>query len=69
MFPVDHPAHLSDFRRASVADQASAAMRSAIQHGALHDPLPGEHQLARQLGISRSSLRTAMAQLRAEGYL
>lgn len=66
---MDSPAHLSDFRRTSVADQASAAMRSAIEHGALADPLPGEHQLARQLGISRSSLRTAMAQLRAEGLI
>ena len=44
-------------------------MRQAIRQGLLGDPLPGEHQLARQLGISRSSLRTALAQLRAEGLV
>jgi biotin operon repressor len=67
--PPDRPPLLSSFRRVSVADQASAALRQAIEQGALSDPLPGEHQLARQLGISRSSLRTALAQLRAEGLV
>lgn len=66
---MDKPPLLSNFRRASIADQASAALRDAIRQGALSDPLPGEHQLARQLGISRSSLRTAMAQLGAEGLI
>ena len=60
---------LSNFRRASVADQASAALREAARQGTLSDPLPGEHQLARQLGISRSSLRAAMAQLGADGLI
>lgn len=60
---------LAAFRRVSVADQACAVLRQAIQQGAVTDPLPGEHHLARQLGISRSSLRTAMAQLVSEGLV
>jgi DNA-binding LacI/PurR family transcriptional regulator len=66
---LDQPASHSVFRRASVADQASAALREGIRSGQLCDPLPGEHQLARQFGISRSSMRLAMAQLESEGVI
>ncbi len=65
----DDPPLLSNFSRVSVADQAAAALREAIRSGALGDPLPGEHQLARQLGIGRMSLRAAMGQLGAEGLI
>lgn len=67
--PPDKPTPLVTFRRASVSDQAAAALREAIRHGGMGDRLPGEHRLARQLGISRSSLRAAMAQLDAEGLI
>lgn len=60
---------LASFRRVSVADQAYAVLRRAIQQGTFSDTIPGEHNLARHLGISRSSLRTAMAQLAAEGFI
>ena len=60
---------LSVFRRVSVADQAANALREAIHQRALCDPLPGEHHLARHLGISRLSLRSAMAQLAGEGLI
>jgi DNA-binding LacI/PurR family transcriptional regulator len=66
---VDNPAPHNLFRRASISDQASAALREGIRRGLLSDPLPGEHQLARQFGISRSSVRLALAQLGDEGLI
>ena len=63
------PPLLSKFARFSVADQVASALREAIRTGVLGDPLPGEHQLAQQFGISRSSLRLAMAQLGADGLI
>lgn len=67
--PRDTIAPFPNFRRVSVAEQAAVALREAIQLGRIGDPLPGEHQLARMLGISRSSLRTAMMQLESERLL
>ena len=66
---MDKPSPPTLFRRASVSAQASAALREAIRNGVIGDPLPGEHQLARQFGISRSSMRNALAQLSAEGLV
>lgn len=57
------------FRRNSVADQAAAALREAIHRRELGNPLPGEHELARQLRISRPSVRAALAQLAAAGLI
>jgi hypothetical protein len=57
------------FRRTSVVEQAAAALRDAIRRGELRDPLPGGHQLARQLGVSRPTLRAALHGLAAEGLL
>lgn len=54
------------FTRSSVAEQAAGALRAAVMAGELADPLPGEHELARRLGISRPSVRVALAQLAAE---
>ncbi len=54
------------FSRSSVAEQAAAALRAALRAGELTDPLPGEHELARRLGISRPSVRLALARLAAE---
>ena len=57
------PAALSEFQRASVADQAAAALRESIRQGAWGELLPGEHELARRLGVSRPTIRTALARL------
>lgn len=57
------------FRRRSLIEQAAQALRTAVAAGALADPLPGEHTLAEQLGISRPTLRAALAMLAGEGIL
>jgi DNA-binding LacI/PurR family transcriptional regulator len=57
------------FKRSSVVDQAAAALRAAIRTGELREPLPGGHQLARQLGISRPSVQAALARLQQEGMV
>lgn len=57
------------FNRSSVIDQAAAALREAIRTGQLREPLPGGHQLARQLGISRPSVQAALARLATEGIV
>ncbi|MBX3749356.1 MAG: substrate-binding domain-containing protein [Opitutaceae bacterium] len=57
------------FRRRSLIEQAAQALRAAVDSGTLTDPLPGEHTLAEQLGISRPTLRAALAMLAGEGWL
>lgn len=52
-----------EFRRASVADQAAAALRESIRQGVWGGLLPGEHELARRLNISRPTIRAALARL------
>lgn len=63
-----NPAPLG-FQRTSVVEQAATALRAAIRSGELRDPLPGSHQLSRQLGVSRPTLRAALRRLAAEGLL
>ncbi|MBL9211922.1 MAG: substrate-binding domain-containing protein [Opitutaceae bacterium] len=57
------------FRRTTVADQAAAALQSAIERGELTNPLPGELTLARRLGVSRPSLHGALEQLERLGLV
>jgi DNA-binding LacI/PurR family transcriptional regulator len=57
------------FCRTSLIEQTTQAIRMALQTGALPDPLPGEHQLASRLGVSRPTLRAALAKLAREGLL
>jgi hypothetical protein len=44
-------------------------LRKAILDGVLVDPIPGEYQLAHDLGVSRPSLRSAMQKLEYEGLI
>lgn len=60
---------LSEFHRASVSDQAAAALRKSILEGTWGELLPGEHELARRLGVSRPTVRTALAQLALDGLI
>jgi GntR family transcriptional regulator len=58
-------------RSKSVSDQAADIIRERIIQG-VYGPerrMPSEAQLASELHISRSSLRTALASLAAEGYI
>jgi DNA-binding FadR family transcriptional regulator len=49
----------------------AALLRARIQSGELShgDRLPSERELARQMGVSRLTLRAALEELRREGYL
>lgn len=58
-------------RSKPVADQATDILRERIRRG-MYPPdlrMPSEAQLAEELQISRSSLRSALASLAAEGYI
>lgn len=56
-------------QRQSLITQAAALLRSELERGAWAEFLPGERQLAVQLGISRPTLRAALECLTAEGWL
>lgn len=58
-------------RTPPIADQVRRLIRQRIQEGAYapENRLPSEEQLARELGISRATVRTALAGLAAEGLL
>jgi DNA-binding GntR family transcriptional regulator len=61
----------SVIRSKPVADQATDILRERIRRG-MYPPdqrMPSEAQLAEELQISRSSLRSALASLAAEGYI
>lgn len=60
---------LSEFHRASVSDQAAAALRESILQGAWGELLPGEHELARRLSVSRPTVRAALARLAEDGFI
>ena len=59
----------SEFRRASVADQAAEALRESIRQGVWVELLPGEHELARRLSVSRPTIRAALARLAEDGVV
>jgi hypothetical protein len=63
------PEIFSEFRRASVADQAAEALREAIRQGVWGELLPGEHELARRLNISRPTVRAALVRLADDGII
>ena len=60
---------LSEFHRASVSDQAADALRESILQGAWGELLPGEHELARRLSVSRPTVRAALARLAEDGFI
>jgi DNA-binding LacI/PurR family transcriptional regulator len=67
--PAPSPSPLSSLQRLSLVEQTARALRQALAAGTLADPLPGENTLARQLGVSRPTLRAALATLSQEGRL
>ena len=55
--------------RPSLVDQAVEVMRGLISRQQWTDRLPGEEALRLQLGISRVTLRKALAELAAQGWI
>src|ERR1700722_2138551 len=57
------------FRPVNLSDQAAAVLRDAVRRRFWGRLLPGEYELARQLGISRPSVRAALARLAEDGLV
>ena len=57
------------FRPVNLSEQAAAVLREAVRRRFWGPLLPGEHELARQLGISRPSVRAALARLAEDGLV
>src|SRR5205823_3119842 len=55
--------------RPSLVEQAAETLRRALRNGTWVERMPGERELSRQLDISRPTLRAALEELRAEGWL
>lgn len=60
---------LLNFRPKLIADQAAEALRDGIMRGTWGDHLPGEHELARQLGISPPTMHKAFKALAQKGLI
>jgi len=57
------------FKKLSLADQTALHLKKEIHRGTWHHWLPDERALSRSLGVSRTTLRNALNQLKLEGYL
>lgn len=53
----------------SLTDQVVLRLRRMLEAGELGEPLPPERQLAQLFGVSRITLRRAMARLEADGFV
>ena len=58
-------------KKATVYEDIKALLRSRIEQGELAagDRVPSEHELGRQLGVSRHRTRLALRELEVEGYV
>ena len=62
-FPMD------PIPRASIVDQAEAALRTRIAAGEWTDQMPGSRRLAQDLGVSPHTVREALGRLASAGHL
>lgn len=56
-------------RRLPLAEEVNRVLRERLEAGFWTEFLPGEHQLCAELRVSRMTLRAALHQLSAEGWL
>ena len=56
-------------RRMTAGEQAAAHLRERIAGGSLAGPLPGVLRLAGMLGVAPATIRAALAELEAEGWV
>lgn len=69
--PPDRPAHRLPVRQPSLAVQTEQILHEQLINGELApgDQLPPEHQLARQFGVSRATIRSAITALVKRGLV
>jgi len=60
---------IHDFQKHNLPARIAEAMHTAIRRGELKNPCPGEHKLAESLGVSRSTVRKALAVLVSDGII
>jgi DNA-binding LacI/PurR family transcriptional regulator len=60
---------MSGFSTASLAEQAAAHLRGELRRGRWRGLMPGRRVLARELGVSHSTVQGALDLLEAEGVL
>src|SRR5579859_6126 len=56
-------------QRLSLVSQTTVALREHLVSGEAGTTLPGERELCERLGVSRMTLRAALAKLEAEGWI
>lgn len=56
-------------RRSLLSDQTAAVIEAGLRKGRWRTTLPGQHELCRQLLVSRKTLRTALQALHRRGLL
>ncbi|HEC09531.1 MAG TPA: GntR family transcriptional regulator [Acidimicrobiales bacterium] len=63
--------HTTPLRRESLASQVEEILRRRFETGELQpgDRLPGEHDLASEIGVSRATVRTAVDSLARQGLV
>lgn len=60
---------LEPLSTSTLATRVRDRLYEAIRIGTFGDTLPGEHELAKQLGVSRPTVRTALRSLEEEGIV
>ncbi|MFM7750162.1 MAG: GntR family transcriptional regulator, partial [Opitutaceae bacterium] len=56
-------------RRSLLSDQTAGIIEAGLREGRWRVKLPGQHELCRQLLVSRKTLRTALQSLHRRGLL
>jgi GntR family transcriptional regulator len=66
---VEEPTTLKPLDTGRLPQRVKQVLVDAIVDGAFEDVLPSEHELARQLGVSRATVRSALRSLEEEGLV
>ena len=60
---------MKSFRRLSISEQTTAHLRERLRSGQWGGHLPGVMRLCAEMQVSQTTLRAALCQLEAEGFI